>query len=252
MKTSFFKLLALPALMAMISIACGFSSGAGPESGTATVAAGQQATQTPASPYFQEDFNGGLDNWSHFVVDGSKTSVGGNPQLVQKDFGTMTFGIKDGFLVFDLESPGQWIYSTYDAQDYDDVRVDVSAENRGTNSNNVSLLCRYTADQGWYEFNVANSGLYNIYYASVSSDKTVVYSKLADGGSNKIKSGTATNQYAIVCQGHTLSLYINTIHVRSFDDNQYGLKKGKVGVSVSSFTDLPAIVGFDWVKISQP
>jgi len=259
MKTGLFKLFALLAIMAMTATACNFSlggGGGGQTSAPATIAPAQQATQPPAAsgggPYFQEDFNGSLDKWSHFVVNGSKALTDGNPQLVQKDFGKMSLGTKDGFLVFDLESQGQWIYTTYDAQGYDDVRVDVSAENRGTNSNNVSLICRYSPDQGWYEFNIANSGLYNIYYAQVKADNTVVYSKLADGGFTKIKAGKDTNQYGIVCQGHTLTLYINGYQVKSFDDNQYGLKKGKVGLSVSSFTDLPAIVGFDWVKISQP
>ena len=47
---------------------------------------------------------------------------------------------------------------------------------------------------------------YNIYYAMVRPDKTVIYTKLADGGFNKIKSGKDTNDYAITCQGKTLSL----------------------------------------------
>ena len=71
----------------------------------------------------------------------------------------MTVGVTDGFLLFDLESPGQWVYTIYDPETYDDVKVEVSAENRGTNDNNVSLICRYDPTEGWYEFNIANSGL---------------------------------------------------------------------------------------------
>ena len=165
----------------------------------------------------------------------------------------MTVGVNDGYLVFDLESQGQWVYAIYDAQEYDDVRLDVSAENRGNNDNNISLICRYSPDQGWYEFNIANDGLYNIYYAQAQGDGiTVIYSKIADGGYTKIKQGKNTNQIGISCVGHTLTLFINGNQVRQLDDNQYVLKSGKVGISVSSFTDPPAIVGFDWVKVSQP
>lgn len=211
------------------------------------------ATQPAASKYFQEDFNGTLDNWTQYVVNGSKVPKGGNPELVKSSFGTMTVGIKDGFLVFDLESAGQWIYEIYNAQQYDDVRLDVSAENRGNNDNNISLICRYTPNQGWYEFNVANNGLYDIYYASVQqTDGAVIYSKIADGGYNKIKQGKQTNQIGISCKGHTLTLVINNYQVKQIDDNDYVLTSGEVGVSTSSFTDPPAIVGYDWVKISQP
>jgi len=203
------------------------------------------STQAP-SKYFQEDFNGSFDNWSHFVVDGKSFLV------MQSDPSDMTLGIQDGFLVFDLHGAGEWVYSIYNVQTYDDVRVDVNAENRGANNNNVSLICRHTSDGQWYEFNIANNGLYNIYYAHTTADNKIVYSRIADGGSNKIIQGKNTNEYSIVCQGRTLTLYINNIKTRQIDDNEYVLKSGNIGVSVSSFNIVPVTVGFDWVKISQP
>ncbi len=204
------------------------------------------STQQAPSKYFQEDFNGGFDNWSHFVIAGK------NHQVMQSDPGDMTLGIQDGFLVFNLQGKAEWVYAIYNAQTYDDVRIDVSAENRGTNDNNISLICRYSPDGHWYEFSIANSGLYNILYAEKSPDNKIIYSLIADGGSNKILQGKDTNQYSAICQGRTLTLYINNIKTRQIDDNQYVLRSGKVGLSVSSFTYPPATVGFDWIKISQP
>jgi len=259
MKGNSFKLFLSLILVFMTTIACVALSGGGGQSSGTLPTAQLPSLQTTATPvpssggkYFQEDFTSSLTNWSQFVVNGSKVPKGGNSVLVQSAFGNMSVGVKDGYLVFDLESPGQWIYAIYDAQQYDDVRLDVSAENRGNNDNNVSLICRYSPDQGWYEFNIANDGLYNIYYAQIQSDNTVIYSKIADGGYNKIKQGKQTNQLGISCVGRTLTLFINGHQVRQLDDNQYVLKSGKIGISVSSFTDPPAIVGFDWVKISQP
>jgi hypothetical protein len=260
MKGNSFKLFLCLAIIFMTMIACISSSGsASPSAATSapspqtTTASPQPTAQPTASKYFQEDFNSSLSSdWSQFVINASKRTKGGNPVLVKGNFGNMTVGVKDGFLVFDLESQGQWIYAIYGAQEYDDVRLDVSAENRGNNDNNISLICRYSPDQGWYEFNIANSGLYDIYYAQVEPDNTVIYSKIADGGYNKIKQGKDTNQIGISCASHTLTLFINGFQVNQVDDNQYVLKSGKVGVSVSSFEDPPAIVGFDWVKVSQP
>ena len=94
---------------------------------------------------------------------------------MQSDPNDMTLGIQNGFLVFDLQGKGEWVYSIYNAQTYDDVRVDVSAENRGANNNNVSLICRYSPDGQWYEFNIANNGLYNIYYAHKTEDNKIGY-----------------------------------------------------------------------------
>jgi hypothetical protein len=212
----------------------------------------QSVEPTAVQKYFQEDFNGSLNDWTRFVVDGSKVAKGGNSTLSDGDFGNMSVDIKDGFLVFDLQDPGQWVYETYDAQTYDDVRLDVSATNRGTNDNNISLICRYSPDQGWYEFNIANNGLYKIYYARVKTNNVVVYGLLADGGYNKIKQGKETNELGITCKGRTLTLFINNYKVKTLDDNQYVLRTGKIGLSVSSFINLPATVEFDWAKVSQP
>jgi len=251
MKGNSFKLFLCLSVLALAMSACGLPIGGGSSAALPTAVQATQPAAQSSSKYFQEDFNGTPANWSQFVVNGSKVPKGGNPELVQGNFGTMTVGAKDGFLVFDLQGNGQWVYSTYDAQQYDDVRVDVSAENRGTNDNAVGLVCRYDGNQ-WYEFDVANTGLYVFYEAAVQSDKTVIYSKLADGGYSKYKTGKDTNQLTITCQGRTLSLSINGFQVKQIDDNQYELKSGKVGAAVFSNVTPPTTVGLDWFKISQP
>jgi hypothetical protein len=256
MKHNSIKALILLLCVAAFLSSCGLpSAGTG---GVATIKPAELPTTAPTaasantSQYFQEDFNGDLSSWSQFVVNGAKVAKGGNATLANGPFGQMTVSVTDGFLLFDLESAGQWVYTTYDPQLYTDVKIEVSAENRGVNNNNVSLICRYDPSEGWYEFNIANSGLYDVYYATVKSDKTVAYTRLLNGGYNKIKSGKDTNEYGFTCQGKTLTMTINGHDVNTYDDNAYGLKKGKIGVSVSSFDLLPAKVGFDWIKVSQP
>jgi hypothetical protein len=248
-----FKIVLLLAIIATALAACALPIGGGSGSGNNAVATvpAQQATQAVASTgkYFQEDFGGSLSNWSHFTINATKKSAGNNPQLSSGDFGTMTVGVQNGYLVFDLAGNGQWVYSTYDAQQYDDVRVDATVQNRGDNDYAVGLICRY-GDQGWYEFDIANSGLYGIFYVKVQSG-TIIATKLADGGFNKIHTGKDTNSLAIACQAHTLTLFINGSQIRSIDDNQFELQTGKIGVAVLSNTP-HTIVGFDSVKVGQP
>ena len=213
-------------------------------------------TPTPVPPtptpefeqYYTEEFENDLKYWPTFIVDGS--GYGG--ALIAKEApDKVTLTAEDGFFKFDIEKTWQWAYSTYDPFEYEDVRLDVRVENQGTNNNNISLICRYTVDVGWYEFNIANNGLYWILYAKVRpEDGYVSYTLISEGGSNKIKQGLDTNEYTAICQGDTLTLYINDNLTKETKDNK--LMSGKVGISVSAFAHLPTKVYFDWVKISQP
>ena len=219
--------------------------------------AGQAAPPTVAAPAGQQFFTEGFDSetgqWSHFVADASVmlNSPGSLATIVQGDSGNMSLKVQDGHLAFDLNGKGLWVYALYDGAEYSDVKMEVVSDNRGTNDNNVSLICRYSKN-GWYEFNVANNGLYDILHAKVTPDNKVTYGKIADGGSNKIKQGKQVNTYGIVCKGRTLVLSINGFETRRVDDNQFVLDKGKVGVSVSSFNSLPVTVLIDSVTTSAP
>jgi hypothetical protein len=199
---------------------------------------------TNAQQFYTEEFDVETNAWKYLVVNGA------NKKIVNGIVGFMKVQTVGSLLVFDLQSQGAWVYAIYDPFTYTDVRLDVKASNRGTNNNNVSLICR-KSDAGWYEFNIANNGLYEILYAKIVDD-TVQYTPIADGGSNKINSGVAENEYGIVCQGNTLVLYINGTETRRLEDKKYLLPEGKVGISVSSFRDVPVTVDFYWAKISQP
>ena len=164
----------------------------------------------------------------------------------------MTVEAQDGKLVWNFDSEYVYYYLFYDAFQYEDVKVDVSADNRGRNNNNISLICRYDPDVGWYEFNIANNGLYDIYYAEVTSSGEISYSRITNGGSNAIKQGKEVNEYSISCKGEELSLVINGDEVTSISENNYGLRDGQVGVSVSSFNVLPILIEMDWIEISEP
>lgn len=203
------------------------------------------STEAPsAQQFFTEEFDVN-DNWTYFVVDGKTGSI------TEEDNPKMQLYTDNSLLTFDLGAENLWVYVTYDPYEYDDVRVDARVINRGVNNNNVSLICRYT-DSGWYEFNIANNGLYWIYAAQVNSNNEVGYGLIYNGGSNKIKSGKETNEYTAICNGRTLSLYINGVEARTVTENKYALSSGKVGVSVSSFNNLPVQVDVDWVKVSEP
>ncbi len=197
----------------------------------------------PVSQFFTEEFDSPLTNdWTTFTVSGSAKA---NPDDVTVD-------VQNGKLVWNFDSEDVYYYLFYEANQYEDVQVAVSADNRGRNNNNISLICRYDPDTGWYEFNIANNGLYWIYYAEIASDGDISYNLVTNGGSNAIKQGKEINEYTATCKGTQLTLTINGDEVNSVSEKTYGLREGAVGLSVSSFNVLPILIEMDWFKISEP
>jgi hypothetical protein len=198
--------------------------------------------QTPTSEvqqFFTEKFQNNYDkNWSYFLRRGQDA-----------DF---SLSVESDGLLFDLQGKGIFSYLYYKPFDYEEVRVEAVVENRGVNDNNVTLFCRYSPTGGWYEFNVYSSGLYDMFFTKPDSAGNLNYGKIAEGGSNRIKTGRAVNTYAIVCKRDSLSLFINGDGVKTVGLPNYVPKGGKIGISVSSFTLVPVQVLVQQVTISQP
>jgi len=195
------------------------------------------AEQAPA--YYTEEFNGSIDNWKYFMAEGDEDHI---------DIST-----DNGFLVFTIKGQRTWPYVTYTPWIYTDVRIDAVAENRGSNDNDVTLICRYDPDKGWYEFNISNGGLYFISVVHFDKGKPA-WDEIVDGGSGVVKPGIATNTYTATCKGDKLSFYVNGTEIKTITvpGNVPHISEGRIGVSVSSYNDPNVTVAFDSVTISQP
>ena len=201
-------------------------------------------TEAPvAKDFFTEEFDTPLtSDWSYFTITASDKA---DPEKV-------TVEAEDGKLVWEFDSEWVYYYLFYGAYEYEDVKLDVRADNLGKNNNSVSLVCRYTPDEGWYEFNIANNGLYSILFMELLENGKIRENRIANGGSNDINQGKEVNEYSITCEGDQLTLNINGSEVISIQDRKYGLSSGQVGISVSSFNVLPILVEMDWFQISEP
>lgn len=205
-----------------------------PEPTTETFPIEEPVDQEPPA-YFVEDFDSGLDSWTYFLMNGNES---------QMDLYT-----ENSRLIFDLQGTYQWVYVLYDEYTYDSVRLELFAENRGKNTNNVSLVCNYTDREGWYEINITNGGMYDfLVYSEMDGD----YFTLQSGGSTNINMGKASNIYTAICDGNYLALYINGVFEKEVVDNRYNLREGQVGFSVSSFDVTPILVEIDYFSIDLP
>ncbi len=212
---------------------------------TATATEIPTATLIPPTPtpevqqFFTEKFQEGFEeNWSYFLRRGEEEKF--------------SLSIDNDGLLFDLQGQGIFSYVYYEPFEYDEVRLEAVVENRGVNDNNVTLFCRYSPEGGWYEFNVYSSGLYDMYFTKPDPAGNLNYGLIAEGGSNKINMGAAVNKYAIVCKKDSLTLYINDNETRSVGIPNYVLADGKVGISVSSFGQVPVQVLVKEITISKP
>jgi S1-C subfamily serine protease len=187
----------------------------------------------PGDVIYSSDFDALLSDWVYFLMSGEEDGFSAT--------------IDNSKLHIEIPDQNVWVYFYMDAFTVADVRLDTKVENLGKNTNNVSLFCRYSEDRGWYEFNVANNGEYNIYYYDAVTSQ---YNVLFSGGSREINMGKGTNEYTVICDGDSLTLGINGTEVRTVKDTR--LKEGRVGLSVSSFDITPIVVEYDYFVASVP
>ena len=193
-------------------------------------------TLAPGPRSFTEQFDSDSAYWTFKQVD------------VGAPFATPSS--EGGFLVFDLTSPNQWVYALYSLPDYTDVRLDAQVEVRAGEAGTVGIVCRYSEEKGWFEFNIFADQTYELLYGQWLAPGLARYTPLFRGVSEKIRSDA--NEIGLVCKGSTLTPFINGVQMRIWQDTRIGLEMGSVGISAASFASLPYTVAYDWVKVSQP
>ncbi len=204
---------------------------------TAT-AASLAATQTlrPASARFTENFDGPVPHWTY--------QQAGNGQPMAAPV------IRDGFLVFSLTARDQWAYALYDGPESADVTIEARVQDRTGGDGAAGIVCRYDKSAGWYELDVFADGTYRLLYGRWLTAGIASYTPLYGGESDALSADE--NDIGLQCRGNSLAPSINGQALKQWQELKFGLKQGRVGLSVSSFEDVPFTVGFDWVKVAEP
>ncbi|RPI91263.1 MAG: hypothetical protein EHM40_00325 [Chloroflexi bacterium] len=152
----------------------------------------------------------------------------------------------DSRMRIELPERDLYFYYFYLGNTYENVRIDLRADNRGVNTNNVSLICR-VGDDGWYEWSVGSGGDWILY---ARTDK---YNLMAKGGTTYLKQGKEVNEYGLECKDNTIRMFINGQEIKQspFTDKKYGLRDGAVAFNISSLHVTPVVVEVDWFKVSE-
>jgi hypothetical protein len=209
-----------------------------PATATETLTPPPTFTLEPPPRFFTEEFDSTPVHWSTLFASGDASRV---ETLNQ-----------DSKLTFELYSSNAWLYAIYGAHEYDTVHIEASIESTGSDINYMGLICNYTEQDGWFEFNISSDGSYTILHAQWLGEGVASYMPIADGGSEYINPGNTTNEIGLDCLSDTLHLYINGKLFRNIDVSRFEMDGGKVGLAVASFQEVPVILAFDWVKVSEP
>lgn len=200
---------------------------------TATLA----PSSTPLPRFFTNQFDSVLEGWV--------TLQAGN------DF-VPNVKTENSNLILQMDSPYAWVYTVYGAESYANVRIDAEFENRAGSPSSTGLLCRYSEENGWFEYNVSTDGTYNLLYGNWLTVGIADYLPITDGSSNLIQPSGASQQIGFLCMDTTVTLLINETIIRSVDVARYELTEGNVGITAASYENTPIIATINWVTVREP
>jgi hypothetical protein len=194
-------------------------------------------TPTPLPRLFTNEFDSALASWTIL-------QAGSDAMPAVKT--------ENSNLILQMDAPFLWTYAVYDAQVYDNIRIDARITNQAGSPAALGLICRYSETEGWLEYNVSTDGTYSLLYGKWLANGIADYLPIMDGSSNLIQPSSAAQEIGMICSGTTVSLLVNQTVVRNADVSRFALTSGKVGITASSFENIPVIAAFDWVKVSEP
>jgi hypothetical protein len=191
-------------------------------------------TPTPVPLFFTDDFNSDLGSWVSFQTGGKET-----PSLK----------LENDLLRIDISTPDTWYYAIHNAHEYPGVFV--NAKFSGTPTGSLGIICDYNESKGWYEFNIASDGTYSILFGQLLAEGIAQYTPIATSGSEYLKPGKLDYEIGLTCQDNILLPQINGKLFRKMDVTRFGLTEGRVGITASSFAEVPMIATFDWFKVGE-
>ncbi len=196
-----------------------------------------EPSPTPFPQFFTNEFDSSLAGW--VILQAGNDSV---PNI----------RTENSRLFLQMDAPYTWVYALYGPQDYDNIRVDTKFVNNAMSPASIGLICNYSDTDGWLEYNVSTDGTYNVLFGKWLSNGVADYLPVLNGSSNQVQQSGAEQQIGMTCSNGNLGLYINEALIRNVDVSHYELASGKVGVTASSYENIPVVASFDWVKVSEP
>jgi immune inhibitor A len=222
----------------------------GPESDRATVVVGAMAplTKVEANYHLAVGGSGQLASLQYpprvLYQDDFESPCGSFISFILPDY---SYGYKNGRYEIEigLEEVGIWGLAQ---QEFRDVAVEVDAtfvEPKADTA--MGIMCRVEDDYNYYSFEIRNDGTYTIY--GVDDDYYVELQDWTESGAINTGAG-ATNHLKAICNGDTLTLFINGDRVADVTVPQ--VSRGDIGFIAWTFKEPGILVAFDDLVASRP
>lgn len=163
-------------------------------------------------PLLEDNFEGSDSNW------GTGTDADSSVEY------------SDGGLRMQIFTENYFVWSTPDDQDYENVHIEVTVRNNGTDSTTAfGILChQQTITDSYYYFAVTPGGEYAIAKAALAQTDVFLTNNDQWAQSDTIAQNAASYRVAADCGNGTLTFYVDGQQIASVSDASY--TSGGVGV----------------------
>lgn len=164
------------------------------------------------------------------------------------NYETGTVGYGSGVYVVTANGQGDTMWGVAN-RSFDNVAIRVEARQiraPSNDNNDYGVICRLQADGTGYFLLISGDGFYSI----LRADENDFVPLIDWDESDKIRQGNSTNEIFAVCDGATLSLYVNGDLVASATDFTY--RSGDIALTATSYEDAMTEVHFDNLKVTRP
>ena len=163
-------------------------------------------------PILEDNFEGSSSNW------GTGTDSDSSVEYA------------DGGLHMQIFTPNYFVWSTPDDQDYENVHIEVTVRNNGTDSTTAfGILCHQQAvTDSFYYVAVTPGGDYAIAKAALAQTDVFLTNNDQWAQSDTIAKDAASYRVGADCGNGTLALYVDGQQIASVTDSSY--VNGGVGV----------------------
>ena len=158
-------------------------------------------------------------------------------------------GYHEGTMRVFVESPNRLAWA-WAGREFADFYLSVEAtQASGPDDNEYGVQVRMQDNSRFYRFSISGDG----YYQVSKHDGATVESLSGEWPeTDTIHLGAATNHLEVVCQGATMTFFVNGVQLVQVEDADYG--RGDIGLYAGSFHDpgTGVEVHFDSLTVTEP
>ncbi|MEA3340367.1 MAG: family 16 glycoside hydrolase [Chloroflexota bacterium] len=155
--------------------------------------------------------------------------------------------VQDGAMSVYIAAPNQLAWAS-NGREFSDFHLAIeAAQVAGPDNNEYGVLARMEDTDHFYRFSISGDG----YYMVSKYDGEVWESLSGDWAlSDAIQTGAATNLLEVVCQGATMTFFVNGVQLVQVEDADYS--RGDIALYAGAFFEPEVEVHFDNLRVEEP